>query len=166
MKPVVSFVGNSGSGKTTLLERVVSELKQLGYRVAIVKHTHHSYDIDKTGKDTWRLAQAGGDIVAISSPKRMALFERVDSELSLPEIAARFGNRVDIVLAEGYKGTGTAKILVTGANTDEEPPDYSGETLATASARLTPSGALQFDPADVTRITKLILRHCGVEKAP
>jgi molybdopterin-guanine dinucleotide biosynthesis protein B len=166
MKPVVSFVGNSGSGKTTLLERVVPELKQLGYRVAIVKHTSHSYDIDKTGKDTWRLAEAGGDIVAISSPERMALFERVDSELALPEIAARFGDRVDIVLAEGYKGTGTAKILVTGTEADKESPDYSGETLATVSARQSPSGALQFDPADVTRITKLILRHCGVEKAP
>ncbi len=59
MIPIVSFVGKSNSDKTTLLEKVVRELKLRGYRVAVIKHTHHELDIDQSGKDSWRLAQAG-----------------------------------------------------------------------------------------------------------
>ena len=57
--PMVSFAGNSGSGKTTLLEKVVRELKERGYRVAVIKHSHHSFELDIPGKDTWRFAAAG-----------------------------------------------------------------------------------------------------------
>ncbi|MDP2949810.1 MAG: molybdopterin-guanine dinucleotide biosynthesis protein MobB, partial [Chloroflexota bacterium] len=46
MLPVVSFVGNSGAGKTTILEKVVRELKARGYRVAVIKHAHHDFQID------------------------------------------------------------------------------------------------------------------------
>ncbi len=63
MIPVVSFIGLSGRGKTTLLEQLVRELKRLGYRVAVVKHAPHGFDIDHPGKDSWRLNQAGSDIV-------------------------------------------------------------------------------------------------------
>ncbi len=161
MKPVISFVGNSGSGKTTLLEGVLAELKRLGYRVATVKHTRHSYEMDRAGKDTWRLAQAGSDIVVISSPDGIAMFERVEPELTLPQIVALFTNRVDLVLTEGYKDSTIPKILVTDS-TDKEPPRYSGETLATVTARRHPSGRLQFDPADITDIAKLILYNCGI----
>ena len=59
--PIVSFVGKSNVGKTTLLEKVVAELKRRGYRVATLKHDTHGFDIDKPGKDTWRMAQAGSD---------------------------------------------------------------------------------------------------------
>ncbi len=66
--PIVSFVGNSNSGKTTLLEMVVIELKLKEYRVVVIKHSPHGFDIDQPGKDTWRLTQAGSDIVVVSSP--------------------------------------------------------------------------------------------------
>jgi len=65
--PIVSFVGNSGAGKTTLLEKVVRELKGRGYKVAVIKHSHHDFQIDQEGKDSWRFAQAGSDCVVISS---------------------------------------------------------------------------------------------------
>ena len=47
--PMVSFVGNSGSGKTTLLEKVIRELKERGYRVAVIKHSHHGFELDIAG---------------------------------------------------------------------------------------------------------------------
>ncbi len=112
MIPVVSFVGNSGSGKTTLLEGVVRELKRLGYRVAVVKHAPCGFDIDQPGKDSWRLTQAGSDVVVISSSERMAFIERVGVELTLTQIKDLIGDRVDIVLTEGYKQANTVKIEV------------------------------------------------------
>jgi molybdopterin-guanine dinucleotide biosynthesis protein B len=52
MIPIVSFVGNSNTGKTTLIEKVIPELKKLGYRVAVVKHAHHGFEMDQPGKDS------------------------------------------------------------------------------------------------------------------
>ena len=86
MIPIVSFVGNYGSGKTTFLEKVVRELKQLDYRVAVAKHAPHGFDIVHPGKDSWRFAQAGSNVVVLSSPESISLVERVGAELILSQI--------------------------------------------------------------------------------
>ena len=118
MVPVISFVGYSKSGKTTLLEKVVPELKSRGYRVAFIKHTHHdTFDIDLPGKDTWRLSQAGSDVIVISSAEKLAVIEKVSEELYLNKIVEVIADKVDVVLTEGYKQADTIKIEVS--NTKE-----------------------------------------------
>ena len=81
--PVVSFVGRSNTGKTSLLEIIIGRLAGRGYNVAAVKHSHHDFDMDQPGKDSFRLAAAGCRAVAISSPTKMALVARPETELSL-----------------------------------------------------------------------------------
>ncbi len=159
MIPVVSFVGNSGSGKTTLLEGVVRELKRLGYRVAVVKHAPHGFDIAHPKKDSRRLTQAGSDVVVISSPERMAFIERLGAELTLTQIEAFIGNRVDIVLAEGYKNDNTAKVLVLGTEHGQKQLGSKGEPLATVSAHLSPLGEPEFDYDDVASIANLLIEQ-------
>lgn len=165
MIPIVSFVGNSGSGKTTLLEGVVRELKRRGYRVAVVKHAPHGFDIDQPGKDSWRLAQAGSDIVTISSPSKMAFIARVDTELTLIELETLFREKVDIVLTEGYKNSNTAKILVLGTEQDQEQLCHGEETLAAVSAHLSLLGVPSFDYDDVASIVNLLIEQIG-ENSP
>lgn len=130
--PVVSFVGKSDSGKTTLLEKVIKELKSKGIRLAIIKHDAHSFDIDKPGKDTWRHAQAGADIVAISSPAKMSIIEKVDKELTLDEVIAKISN-VDIILTEGFKRENKPKIEVFRSAAHKTLLCTSDELLAIAS---------------------------------
>lgn len=113
MIPIISVVGNSGVGKTTFLERLVRELKARGYRLATIKHDVHNFDIDRPGKDSWRLTQAGSDIVMLSSPRRLALMEEVQEERTLDDLAAMVGDRVDLVLTEGYRGAAALKIEVS-----------------------------------------------------
>ena len=115
MAAVVSFVGTSGTGKTTLIEGSVRELKKRGYRVAVIKHAHHGFEMDKPGKDTWRFAQAGSDMVLVSSPDRIAIIERVSEELWLPQLLTMVSDKVDIVLVEGYKWASKVKIEVSGS---------------------------------------------------
>ncbi len=55
---VMGFAGWSGSGKTTLVEQVIGVLSARGLVVSLVKHAHHSFDIDHAGKDSWRHRQA------------------------------------------------------------------------------------------------------------
>lgn len=110
-KVVISVVAKSGSGKTTLLEKVIRSLKEKGIRLAVVKHDAHSFEMDKPGKDTWRHAQAGADIVSISSPEKFALIEKRDRELTLDEIVERIDG-VDLIITEGFKRQNKPKIEV------------------------------------------------------
>ncbi len=112
MPPIVSFVGLSSVGKTTLLERLIPELKKRSYRVAIIKHDVHGFDMDKPGKDSWRFTQAGSDIIMISSPDKVALIKKVDHDSTLQELARLVGDSADIILTEGFKQREAAKIEV------------------------------------------------------
>ncbi|MCB1474046.1 MAG: molybdopterin-guanine dinucleotide biosynthesis protein MobB, partial [Rhodobiaceae bacterium] len=50
--PVFGVTGWKNSGKTTLTERLIGELTARGYRVASLKHAHHTLDIDTPGTDS------------------------------------------------------------------------------------------------------------------
>lgn len=112
MPAIISFVGHSGSGKTTLLEKVISELKSRGYRVATVKHAAHGASLDEPGKDSWRHIQAGSEATIVNSPDRLLLIKPVATDISLEEIASLFGEDPDIILVEGFKQSDSPKIEV------------------------------------------------------
>ena len=133
MFPVVSIVGNSGVGKTTFLEKLIQELKGRGYRVAAIKHDAHNFQMDHPGKDTWRLGQAGSDIVLISAPHRLAMLEKVEEERTLGDLAAMVAGRVDMVLAEGYRGANKPKIEVSRREKGSELVSPREELLAIVS---------------------------------
>ena len=135
--PVISIVGYSKVGKTVLLEKVVRELKKRGYRVATVKHTAHGFEIDTPGKDSWRYAQAGSDIVMLTSSERLVFIERLDRDLSLNEVVARIPQgRVDIVLTEGYKQEDGPKIgVIRDVFSGEELLSRVGGLIAIVSER-------------------------------
>jgi molybdopterin-guanine dinucleotide biosynthesis protein B len=99
-------------GKTTALERIIGELKRRGYKVGTIKHDTHGFDLDKPGKDSWRHARAGSDVVVISGPRKMALVRQLERELPLDEVVELMGD-LDLILTEGYKTGSRPKIEVT-----------------------------------------------------
>ncbi len=56
---VFGFAGQSGSGKTTVIENLIPLFSGFGLTVSVIKHTHHSFDVDSPGKDSWRQRRAG-----------------------------------------------------------------------------------------------------------
>ena len=108
----VSFVAKSGTGKTTLLEKVIAELKSRGYRVGVIKHDAHRFDIDHPGKDSHRLTAAGADTMLISSPEKLALVKKHSEAPSIEETIATYFTDVDVILTEGFKKGGLPKIEV------------------------------------------------------
>lgn len=158
MLTTVSFIGRSNSGKTTLLEKVISELKSRGLRVGVIKHSPHGFDIDHEGKDSWRLVEAGGAIVGVSSPNRLALIENVDKERDLTQLQELFKGKVDLLLIEGYKASDTPKIVVVArAEDNREGLTYRGETLAVVSPESSLFGIPEFSSAEVFRIVNLLV---------
>lgn len=112
MIPVFSVVGSkSNVGKTKVLCDIIKELKERKYRVGTIKHDVHSFEIDHPGKDTWLHAEAGADVVSISSKKKMAIIERIEEEYTLDEMVEKIKN-VDIIITEGYKSEGKPKLEV------------------------------------------------------
>jgi molybdopterin-guanine dinucleotide biosynthesis protein MobB len=106
----VSFVAKSGTGKTTLLEKVIARLKDRGYRVGVIKHDAHRFDIDHPGKDSYRLTAAGADTTLISSPEKLAIIKKHAGSPPIEELLATFFTDVDIVLTEGFKKSSMPKI--------------------------------------------------------
>lgn len=112
MIPIFAIVGASKSGKTTLMEKIVGELKKRNYRVAVIKHDVHGFEIDHKGRDTYRIREAGSDITIISSPEKLALVEKREEESNLEEIIANHINNIDIILLEGYKSHPVPKVEI------------------------------------------------------
>ncbi len=113
--PVLGFVAFSGTGKTTLLSRLIPALRELGIRCAVIKHSHHDFEIDQPGKDSHRLREAGADQVVLASPYRTFWVREGDGEHepTLAELVARLDPAgIDLVLAEGFRNEAIAKIEV------------------------------------------------------
>jgi molybdopterin-guanine dinucleotide biosynthesis protein B len=112
-KNVFGFAGYSGSGKTTLIEQLIPRFVEAGLRVALIKHAHHEFDIDKPGKDSHRHREAGAFEVLITSEKRWALMHELHgaAEPGLEEQLGRL-SPCDLVLVEGYKRAAIPKLEI------------------------------------------------------
>lgn len=155
MIPIVSIVGKSDTGKTTLLEKLIPELKARGVIVATVKHDVHGFDIDVPGKDTWRHARAGADIVFIANSEKTAMISRVKQDLDLDEIAA-LAEGADILITEGYKRADKPKIEVSRKARSTELICAPEELVAIASDQPFEVDVPQFDLDDAAGLADLI----------
>jgi molybdopterin-guanine dinucleotide biosynthesis adapter protein len=132
---VVGFAGYSGSGKTTLVERLIPALRMRGLRVSVVKHAHHSFDIDHPGKDTFRHREAGAFEVVVASDRRLALIREFEqpARLSVHHLIAELYEGVDWVLVEGFKESNLLKVEVWRSESGK-PARYRDDDFIVAIA--------------------------------
>lgn len=105
--PLIGFAAWSGTGKTTLLEKIIPIFCHDGFKIAIIKHAHHDFDIDQPGKDSFRLRKAGAVNTIVASTKRWAMIhenEQDQSEPDLWQLLAQLSlQQHDLILVEGFK---------------------------------------------------------------
>lgn len=137
--PVLGFVGASGAGKTTLITAVVPILADCGYRVGVMKHARHGFDLDRPGKDSYRMRSAGAAQVLVASRNRWALMAETPDHTGEPafhDLLRQFDPRaVDLILAEGFAREHYPKIEVHRPSQGEPPkcwPD-DPDVIAVAS---------------------------------
>ena len=105
--PVLGFCGFSGAGKTTLLTKLIPALKAQDIRASVIKHAHHTFDVDQPGKDSYKLREAGSAQTLIASSQRWALMTEtptIEREPDLKYLLTQIDSQLaDIVLVEGFK---------------------------------------------------------------
>ena len=152
--PVYAVVAYSNTGKTTLLEKLIPELKRRGLRTAVIKHDAHEFEIDREGKDSWRMTKAGAEVTVVASRTKAAIME--NRFIPIEELIARIHD-VDIILTEGYKQGPWPKIALMRAANSRPLPLRPAECLAILSdvpvATATP--CLQLD--EVSRLADIIV---------
>ncbi|MGB7183350.1 MAG: molybdopterin-guanine dinucleotide biosynthesis protein B [Burkholderiaceae bacterium] len=113
----LGFAGYSGSGKTTLIEQLIPRFVDDGLRVSLIKHAHHTFDIDRPGKDSFRHREAGASEVLISSRERWVLMRELRGEAE-PDLHRQLAalSPCDLVLVEGFKFSALPKIEVWRAS--------------------------------------------------
>ena len=99
----IAVIGWKNSGKTTLVSRLVSHLRKKKFKVGVVKHAHHTFDIDHPNTDSYKIRQAGSYKTTIVSEKRLAhIEEKFSSEIDIEELI-KLNNGCDILIFEGFK---------------------------------------------------------------
>ncbi len=114
--PVIGFVAPSGTGKTTLIRQLVPLLRQRGLRVGYLKHSHHRIEVDRPGKDSYEIREAGASQVLLATGERWIMQSaqrQPGQDPDLPAMLALFDPRlVDLILVEGFKFSAYPKLEV------------------------------------------------------
>lgn len=110
--PLLGFAAYSGTGKTTVIESLLPLLTDAGLKVGVLKHAHHDFDVDKPGKDSYRLRKAGANQMLISSRNRNVMMtETPEAEADFDYLLTRFDtSSLDLILVEGCKNIAFPKI--------------------------------------------------------
>ncbi|EKO4006599.1 bifunctional molybdopterin-guanine dinucleotide biosynthesis adaptor protein MobB/molybdopterin molybdotransferase MoeA [Vibrio fluvialis] len=167
--PLLGFAAYSGTGKTTLLEALVPKLTAAGLRLGILKHAHHNFDVDKPGKDSYRLRKAGASQMLIASRNRFALMtETPDAEAEFDYLLQRFdAQQLDVILVEGCKNIAFPKIELHRAEVGKpwlHPNDDN--IIAIAADETVESSLPQMNINDLDAIAKFVLDYVGKAGEP
>jgi len=161
--PILGFAAYSGTGKTTLLEALLPQLTEAGLRIGMLKHAHHNFDVDKEGKDSYRLRKAGATQMLISSRNRYALMtETPDAESEFEYLLTRFDcDKLDIILVEGCKNIAFPKIELH-REVVGKPWLYPNDTniiAIAADTQVDDSDLPQMDINDLDSIAEFVIQY-------
>jgi molybdopterin-guanine dinucleotide biosynthesis protein MobB len=115
---LLSLLGPSGSGKTLLATRLVEAWTNGGLSVGYAKHASHGFDMDRPGKDTDRVYQAGGAGVVVTGPKGTAFLDPREADAGT--LAERFYSHCDAVVLEGFRKAALPAVVLAGPDGDAE----------------------------------------------
>jgi molybdopterin-guanine dinucleotide biosynthesis protein B len=163
---IFGFAGYSGSGKTTLIEQLIPLMTARGLKVSLVKHAHHTFDVDQPGKDSHRHRVAGCSEVLITSSRRWALIHELRGAPE-PDLAdqVKHLSPCDLLLVEGYKRERIPKLEVYRAQVGEpliHPHDQN--VVAIATDRPLDTALPQFDLNAPAPIAGFILEYLGLDR--
>ncbi len=161
---IFGFAGYSGSGKTTLIEKLIPLFVQRGLKVSLIKHAHHTFDVDQPGKDSFRHRHAGCTEVLVTSSRRWALMHELRGapEPTLNEQIERL-SPCDLLLVEGFKHEHIPKLEVYRAVVGESMiHPHDSNIVAIASDAKVDTQLPQLDLNELEAVAAFILKQVGL----
>lgn len=168
--PILGIAAWSGTGKTTLLEKLLPQLNEHGLQVAVIKHAHHSFDVDQPGKDSHKLRSAGAAPVLVASHQRFALMQETPGQEE-PDLAKLITMLVphhpDLVIVEGFKTWPIPK-LVLYRDGIGDASILTGTWVAAIAANQPPSidvteGVPRLDLDDIDAIARWVVSWVNIK---
>lgn len=169
---VIGFAAWSGTGKTTLIAKLIPWFKTLGLRVAVIKSTHHDFELDRPGKDSDVLRRAGASQMLLVSANRTALIveHEFPAEPDLAQALARLDpEKIDLVLVEGFRQVAFPKIELHRPSLGKPlfyPSDSSIVAIATDVSLPQQPPIPVLDINNPGGIGNFLLRHLEVRHSP
>ncbi len=163
--PILGFAAFSGTGKTTLLTQIIPILKHHGLRIGLIKHSHHNFQIDQPGKDSFRLREAGASPVMLISTHRRAIITEItpEQEPRLDDQLELFDqSELDLILVEGFKAEQFPKIELHRPSLNKPllyPNDPDIFAIASDCSLETPDTLTQLDINQPEMIAAFILNQ-------
>ncbi|GAK16057.1 molybdopterin-guanine dinucleotide biosynthesis protein MobB [Vibrio sp. JCM 19053] len=146
------------------------KLTEAGLRIGMLKHAHHNFDVDKPGKDSYRLRKAGASQMLIASRNRFALMtETPEAEAEFEFLLTRFDeDMLDVVLVEGCKNIAFPKIELHREEVGKPwlyPNDENIIAIASDGGELD-SELPQMNINDLEAIAQFVIQYVQEAKAP
>jgi len=171
--PLIGFAAYSGTGKTTLLTQLIPILNNKGVRIGVIKHSHHNIELDKPGKDSYKLRKAGAQQTILASPQRTSMIVELprQEDSSLEQALSHLQtDSLDLVLIEGFKSRKFPKIELSRKALNKPllfPEDESIIAIATdylLDSDSTTDRISRLDLNRVEEIAEFILAFTGLNQ--
>lgn len=163
--PLLGFAAFSGAGKTTLLTQLIPILTTHQLRIGLIKHSHHNFEIDQPGKDSYRLRKAGATTVLLASKHRRAIITEIEPAQE-PKLADQLEvidqKNLDLILVEGFKAEKFPKIEIHRPALNKPllyPQDPNIIAVASDQPLQLPSPLMGFDLNAPDKIADYILNQ-------
>ncbi len=168
--PTIGFAAFSGTGKTTLLLKLLPKFRAQGLRVGMIKHAHHSFEIDQSGKDSYELRKAGAEKILVASRHRWAMMVETpgQDEPQLDSLLENFPQeKLDLLLVEGFKHVSFPKVELHRPALKHPllfPNDPSIVAIASDAPLKRPVHLPILNLNDVDEILRFILRWLSAQR--
>ena len=117
----VQIVGHRNSGKTTITTQIIRELRRRNLTVGSIKHSAHSHEPDKPGKDSHLHRTAGASPAAMITEGQIAIYLPRNRDRDPAWLMENHYQDVDITVIEGWISGPFKKIEVWRKATGKEP---------------------------------------------
>ncbi|MFX0086238.1 MAG: molybdopterin-guanine dinucleotide biosynthesis protein B, partial [Candidatus Hodarchaeota archaeon] len=101
-KYIVGIVGSRNTGKTTTTVNLTNIFANVGYKVAIIKFSHHKFDLDPSHKDSAVLRSTKAEIIISSTPYETVTYQPTDKRVDLPSLLVNLSSDINVVFCESY----------------------------------------------------------------
>lgn len=106
---IFAISGYKNSGKTTMITRLIHELIERKYKVAVIKHDGHDFESDVPGTDSYCHQKAGAYGTAVFSSERFMIAKEYKG-MDEKQLIKAFPE-ADIILIEGLKNSSYPKYV-------------------------------------------------------